>query len=154
MPATVSAETRRHPSRRVGLQAVGGVPGEGQSAHLASRFGGSAPTRALSARRCPEKSWKNSADCHDCYTASHAKRNVPQEMRKFQNGSRGHPCEKKGDGLMVNTKNFFEIRASQCYQETLTASSWCRARKTEHICICGEMQSAFKSGHNSDVVGH
>lgn len=95
MPATISAETRRHPSCWVGLRAVGGVPGEGQSAHLASRFVGSAPTRVLSVHRCPEKSWKNSADCCDCYTATHAKRNVPQEMWKFLNGPRGHSCGKK-----------------------------------------------------------
>lgn len=93
MPATISAETRRHPSRRVGLQAVGGVPGEGQSAHLASRFVGSAPTRVLSVHRCPEKSWTNSADCCDCYTATHPKHAVPQEMRKFLNGPRRRSCK-------------------------------------------------------------
>lgn len=47
MPATISAETHRYSSRGVGLQAVGDVPGEGQSAHLVSRFVGSASTCVL-----------------------------------------------------------------------------------------------------------
>lgn len=81
-----SAEMRRHPSRRVGLQAVGDVPREGQSAHLASRFVGSAPTHVLSEHHCPEKWWKNRADCYDCYTATHAKPNIPQEIEKVLKG--------------------------------------------------------------------
>lgn len=120
MPATISAETRRHPSRWVGLQAVGGVPGEGQSAHLASRFVGSAPTRVLSEHRCPEKSWKNSADCCDCYTATHAKRNVPQEMWKFLNGSRGHSCRKKERRNWIWTN---ATRNSGKYKESLLNDS-------------------------------
>lgn len=64
-------ETHRYPSCWVGLQAVGGVPGEGQSVHLVSRFVSSAPTCVLSALCGPEQSWNKSADCCDCCAAVH-----------------------------------------------------------------------------------
>lgn len=145
MPATISAEMLRHPSCWVGLQAVGGVPGEGQSAHLASRFVGSAPTRVLSVHRCPEKSWKNSADCCDCYTATHAKRNVPQEMRKFLNVPLGGILAEK---KLKEKKWMWTNAACNCgkYKESVLNNSitvLLRNSNNFHLVLCTEKPSTF-----------
>lgn len=77
-----SAEMHRYPSCWVGLQAVGGVPGEGQSAHLVSRFVSSAPTCVLSVLCSPEKILKQA--CWLLWLPPHNQSSISPEMWGLQ----------------------------------------------------------------------